>query len=181
MTCCFEDLKVQLRTFIYYYAECHFYLSRKTILSVCGVNGTATPCECAHPGYCPLCSGLGRLRGHIQSAWSAHGPRNGRGAATWCWMNPSVCLLIYENASCLCKRRCLSGAVSGHLSTLSCPFAGESGPLKGWITAQWIWACFVYECCLSKLRWLFCSLEMVFQFNILVFHHSVLPAVIFNQ
>lgn len=171
----YRGRKVQLRTFICWVAACPLALLRWCLLpkqkadSVCMSSGWSShpPQDCAHLDCCPPCPGLGSLREHFSIPLPNMLPQKWQGSRHRVPHDPK-CVLAY-----LGKRQLSLGGETAYLELWVaplCPFLSfwkrervfeERGHVPG------IQACFVYKWSLSKLEWLFSSLEMVFTLNVL--------------
>lgn len=161
MTCCFRDHKVQLRTFIYYYAGCHLAVSSwhppklKAILWAHGVGWAATPRDCAHSDHCPLCPPWEGWGGHIQSTCQTCRQRGHHMV-----LNAPKCVFA-DLWKC---QPSFKGRQAACLELPLYPFlslCGREGPLKGWVIDWFELALFMSAACPDSDD---CSgsLEMVF-------------------
>lgn len=188
VTFCFRDCKVQLRTFTDCNAGCHLsvlpwsLLSSKPVLSVCGMSGTAAPVIVPTQATA-LYARTWEASGVPFHPLAEHATPKMAGGSNMLLNDPKCVFtdLWKCQPSLQGEAPCLDVWVDAFHPFLSL-FMGEQ-TFEGLGHGQWVWACFVYECSLSRLRWLLWQPLKWFAIYHFCFPNitQVCQAVFFNQ
>lgn len=160
--------------------------NRRLILSACQVGRAAPPQDCAHLDHCPPCPGLGSLREHFSIHLPNMLPQKWQGRRHRAPNDPT-CVLAY-----LGKRQRSLGRETAYLELWVAPLY----PFLSFCKREWVFEERGHVPAHPSLLCLQVKLVQTrmivqqpgngfyterFTLNIFVFHHLVLPEVIFNQ